>query len=139
MNWHKKFQITLGLVTEVLIAWNIMTLIVEAVNRVVDIMPSWLIIIIASAVIIGVIVYSYFAKDDSEEEVPVPQKGKKKYFRGNPIESIFEFCSLDAQSLVYWHDKIKHISVIKSMPYRVVESAISHKALFKAIKKSEVV
>lgn len=78
MNWHKKFQITLGLVTEVLIAWNIMTLIVEAVNRVVDIMPSWLIIIIASAVIIGVIVYSYFAKDDGEEEVPVPQKGKKK-------------------------------------------------------------
>lgn len=41
-------------------------------------MPSWLIIIIASAVIIGVIVYSYFAKDDGEEEVPVPQKGKKK-------------------------------------------------------------
>ena len=40
MNWHKKFQITLGLVTEALIAWNIMTLIVEAVNRVVDIMPS---------------------------------------------------------------------------------------------------
>lgn len=79
MNWHKKFQITLGLVTEVLIAWNIMTLIVEAVNRVVGIMPSWLIIIIASAVIIGVIVYSYFAKDDSEEEVPVPQKGKKKF------------------------------------------------------------
>ena len=67
------------------------------------------------------------------------RESKKKYFRGNPIESIFEFCSLDAQSLVYWHDKIKHISVIKSMPYRVVESAISHKALFKAIKKSEVV
>ena len=65
------------------------------------------------------------------------RESKKKYFRGNPIESIFEFCSLDAQSLVYWHDKIKHISVIKSMPYRVVESAISHKALFKAIKKSE--
>lgn len=78
MNWHRKFQITLGLVTEVLIAWNIMTLIVEAVNRVVYIMPNWLIIIIASAVIIGVIVYSYFAKDDSEEEVPIPQKGKKK-------------------------------------------------------------
>lgn len=67
------------------------------------------------------------------------RESKKKYFRGNPIESIFEFCSLDAQSLVYWHDKIKHISVIKSMPYRVVESAISHKALFKAIKKSEAV
>ena len=65
------------------------------------------------------------------------RESKKKYFRSDPIESIFEFCSLDAQSLVYWHDKIKHISVIKSMPYRVVESAISHKALFKAIKKSE--
>lgn len=78
MNWHKKFQITLGLVTEVLIAWNIMTLIVEAVNRVVDIMPSWLIIIIASAVIIGVIVYSYFTKEDSEEDDTVaPQKRKK--------------------------------------------------------------
>lgn len=78
MNWHKKFQITLGLVTEALIAWNIMTLIVEAVNRVVDIMPSWLIIIIASAVIIGVVVYSYFTKDNGKEEVPAPQKGKKK-------------------------------------------------------------
>ena len=78
MNWHKKFQITLGLVTEVLIAWNIMTLIVEAVNRVVDIMPSWLIIIIASAVIIGAIVYSYFKKEDSEEDDTVaPQKRKK--------------------------------------------------------------
>ena len=76
MNWHKKFQITLGLVAEVLIAWNIITLIVEAVKRVVDIMPSWLIIIIASAVIIAVIIYSYFAKDDYEE-VPVSQKGKK--------------------------------------------------------------
>lgn len=77
MNWHKKFQITLGLVAEALIAWNIITLIVGTVNRVIDIMPSWATIIIASAVIIGVIVYSYFAKDDSEEEVPVPQKGKK--------------------------------------------------------------
>ena len=67
------------------------------------------------------------------------RESKKKYFRSDPIESIFEFCTLNEQSFVYWHDKIKHISVIKSMPYRVVESAISHKALFKAIKKSEVV
>lgn len=78
MNWHKKFQITLGLVAEVLVVWNIITLIVEAVKRVVDIMPSWLIIIIASAVIIAVIIYSYFAKDDYEEEASVSQKGKKK-------------------------------------------------------------
>lgn len=78
MNWHKKFQITLGLVTEVLVVWNIMTLIVEAVKRVVDIMPSWLIIIIASVVLIAVIIYSYFASDDYEEEAPVSQKGKEK-------------------------------------------------------------
>lgn len=69
MNWHRKFQITLGVIAEAFITWNILVAVVKIADRIFSVLPSWVAIAMSILLVIGAIVFSCFWQDDSQEEI----------------------------------------------------------------------
>ena len=63
-------------------------------------------------------------------------KAHQKYIEGDNITSISEFSYyIKDNDYVYWRGKIKHISWLISLQYRVLNNLISGRYISKAIKK----
>lgn len=59
-------------------------------------------------------------------------ESKRQFASGNPITSLPELLE---QEWVFWHGRIKHIEMFRSMSVRTVEMFLAHGAFKKAIRK----
>lgn len=64
------------------------------------------------------------------------KESRRKYRRGKQIKSIvgfFTYC--ENNNYIYYFDMIRHVEVIKSWQYRIIEMSIDRGNLYRAIKK----
>lgn len=63
-------------------------------------------------------------------------ESRRQYEKGDIIKSITEFDEyIKSNSFVFWRDKVKHVSFLISLQYRVLRDLIFQGYVCKAIKK----
>ena len=62
---------------------------------------------------------------------------KRKYIEGEPIKSMEQFVN-SKDTLFYWRGHPVHISVLKSLQYRVLEKTIEGNWLYLALPKRQI-
>lgn len=65
-------------------------------------------------------------------------ESRRQYTKGETIKSILEFSEyIKDNSYVFWRDKVKHISWLISLQYRVLQNLINQGFISKAIKRKQ--